>query len=235
MNIWDVLSKVQFCWETTKNKAIITCSKGGQEPVLFFRVVSRLPSRKELKPRLVHREFAKEAKEEKFFLAIMLLLSDFIGDFFCPPLSILLVLVAQQGQKWPPWSVCLGTFDWHTAELLLARKAAAVCLACAKTLYVDRFSGLLAWNVCFSNLPRNVQAEPVESQHSAPLPPTRRCQQSSRLFLGKHADITLTTGAGAWWMSEELPVHSSSSEGFQLWNPIFLLRIGRQVWAYLFF
>lgn len=42
------------------------------------------------------------------------------------------------------WAVCLRTFDWQAAELLFAKQAAAVCLACAKTLCVDHFPGILA-------------------------------------------------------------------------------------------
>lgn len=89
-----------------------------------------------------------------------------------------------------PWSVSLRAFDWQTAELLFAGKAAAVCLACAKTLYVDHFSGILAGNLCFSNLLRNVQSEHVsgpplldisqcgESAFGPPPTPLERCQQS---------------------------------------------------------
>lgn len=97
----------------------------------------------------------------------------------------------------PPWSVSLRTFDWQAAELLFSPKAVAVCLACAKTLHVDCFLGVWAWNVCFSNLLRSVQSEPVSGlprlgisrcRKSAFWPPSRqtgRRQQSFTRVPGK--------------------------------------------------
>lgn len=103
------------------------------------------------------------------------------------------------------WCVSLRTFDWQSAELLSAKKAAAVCLACAKTLYVDHFPGIF-WleigasatfletssrrSMCQGHL--CWMSVSVESQHFD-LPPNWKGVSNLSLitFLGKHAEITL--------------------------------------------
>ena len=164
----------------------------GRECPLLFVIASHLPSRNsgnstgwytvglQRRPNLV-------SFQQVFYCVLF----HWGVGFFCQPLSILLVLVAQQGQKRPPGSVSLRTFDWQTAELLFSHKAVAVCLARAKTLHVDCFLGIWAWNVCFSNLLRSVQSEPVSGppwldispcRESAFWPPSRQTGRRQQSF-----------------------------------------------------
>lgn len=178
----------------------------------------------------------------------------FVEKTFCgQPVSFPLVLVAQQGQEWVP-VVCPPLDLWLTDLLncCLPEKAARVCLACAKSLCVDCFPGIWAWNLCFSNLLGGVQLEHVSGPppvdislcgESAlcPPPPTstiERGQQSFPHCLPRKACCATSqnTVCDFHGQAEEVKVDSSLVRRFEtlqfyLVAFLALLRVGMHVWA----
>lgn len=116
---------------------------------------------------------------EKVFLAIILfpfiLLEE--GRFL---LSATFCLPCLGGPARSEVGVCHPSASGPLIDRLLScslqKKAAAVCLASAKTLYADHFPDILAGNSCFSKLLRKAQSECVSGP---PLLGISQCGQSA--------------------------------------------------------
>lgn len=116
---------------------------------------------------------------EKVFLAIILfpfiLLEE--GRFL---LSATFCLPCLGGPARSEVGVCHPSASGPLIDRLLScslqKKASAVCLASAKTLYADHFPDILAGNSCFSKLLRKAQSECVSGP---PLLGISQCGQSA--------------------------------------------------------